>query len=308
MTPKLLINAARTGMDEELLTEADRYISKTDAVSMIVVRDEKIVYERYYRGQVPRDLCFAYPTANSLLAALTGIAIATGKIENVDQKIIDFYPVYNTGNKGINAGSISIRDLLTMTTGLAEPDEELFRTWDWIGNLLDLPAESQTGTRFSYSPRISNLLSGILTKATNMNAAQLADKYIFSPMKASAGVWHKGPEGMNIGGGYLYLRPADIAKFGCMFLNKGAWKGKSIIPEVWVEESMKMQVDLRNKSVENMDGTFVGYGYGFFIRSIGNHYVYTVEGDCSLQNLCIIPDLDIVLVITNYHSIFKKSV
>jgi Beta-lactamase class C and other penicillin binding proteins len=294
------------GMDTKLLSEADRFISKTDAVSMIVVKNDRIVFERYYRGQVPKDLCFAYPTANSLLAALTGIVIGTGKIKNADQKISDYFPKYTSEIESVNAQNITIRELLTMTSGLSEPDEDIFSTWDWIGNLLALPTRSQPGSNFSYSPKVWYLLSGILTNATGMTAAQLAGNYIFDPIKASSGVWHTGPEGMNTGGGYLYLRPADIAKFGCLYLNNGVWKGQSVIPGSWVKESLKIQVDLRKEPVKGMVGPFEGYGYGFFIRSIDDHLVFTTEGDGSLQNLCIIPDLDIVLVVTSYHSIFKK--
>lgn len=79
------------GVDQGFLLNADKFISKTDAVSMIIVRHESIIFEKYYRGQLPADLCFAYPTANSLLSALTGIALRNGIIKVLIRKYQSFF-------------------------------------------------------------------------------------------------------------------------------------------------------------------------------------------------------------------------
>jgi CubicO group peptidase (beta-lactamase class C family) len=173
--------------------------------------------------------------------------------------------------------------------------------------LLKLPLKSNPGSKFEYSPRTTYLLSGILTGIAGMNAASMAKEYIWSPLKASSGVWHTGPEDVNIGGEFLYLRPADIAKFGCLYLNGGKWKDRAILPEEWVKESLKIQVDLHGKEAGGLGESCEGYGYGFVVRSIQNKTVYTTEGDGSLQSLCIIPELDIAVVVTTYHSMFKDT-
>ena len=119
---------AEQGMDADMISNADKYISKTDAVSLIVVRHGAIVFEKYYRGQRPADLSFAFPAANSVLSALAGIAIGEGKIRDVHQRIAEFFPdraeIINSSEKS----EITVEHLLTMTSGFVKPEDDLFHT------------------------------------------------------------------------------------------------------------------------------------------------------------------------------------
>ena len=294
------------GVDSELLIKADKFISKTDAVSMIVVRDNSIVFEKYYRGQLPSAPCFAFPTANSILSALTGIAIKNGSIQSIDQKITELLPYKDIPDPDQKLSKITVKHLLTMTTGFGEPEEGIFRTHDWIGNLLKQPIINDPGSTFFYSPKTNYLLSTILTKTTGMNAGEMSNKLLLGPIRASIGVWHTGPENMNIGGEYLYLNTADMAKFGSLYLNEGKWKNQQVIPSDWVRESLEVHVIPSENQRLNLGDSCIGFGYGFVIRSIDNHIVYTTEGDGSMQSICIIPELDMVVAISTYHSIFKS--
>lgn len=297
----------KQGMDGESLENACRYLRKTDVTNFIVVRHGYIVMERYFRGQRPRDFSFAGAEANFLLSALTGIAIDDGQISDINRKVLEYYPEYDEKVHDDRVRDITIEHLLSMTSGYGELPEELLRSMDWIGGQLGLTLSCSPGESFSYSARSSYLLSGILTRATGMNALDMAREKIFKPLAVSNAVWHEGPENYSIGGDFLYMKPLDMAKLGYAYVKGGVWNGKQVIPAGWVQQSFKKHVYINGKNTGLEQADCTGYGYGLAVRSIKGFEAYTAEGSDTAPNICMIPSLDLVVVITSYPGVFKSS-
>ncbi len=296
-------------LDSGYLKEADKFIGKTDATSFIIVKDGYIVYEKYYRGQRPKNFSYCGSLSNSLLSALIGIAISDGQIKSVEQKIEDFYPELVNSDFNQEIRDITIENLLTMTSGFGEVSEDFFHKTDWIKSQFNSKLMSHPGETFRYSNSATYLLSGIITRTTGMSALEYAKKKILEPMKLNSIIWYTGPEGYNIGGDFLYLTPSGMAKFAYLFINKGSWKGQQILPESWVRNTLKIHTNFSQEELIRFgDKRIMGFGYNTIVSQLDSQKTaYIMEYEVGNQYASIIPDTNMVVVVSTYHSNFKKS-
>jgi CubicO group peptidase (beta-lactamase class C family) len=132
------------------------------------------------------------------------------------------------------------------------------------------------------------LLVALLARVTRETALAYADRVLFKPLGIHNRLWQPDPEGNYFGGSELYLSARDMAKFGYLYLNEGAWEGDQIVPVDWVRASTSRAVTLP-------DGE--GYGYLWWLDSYSGHRVYMAKG-LGGQRIHVIPDLDMVTVVT----------
>jgi hypothetical protein len=136
------------------------------------------------------------------------------------------------------------------------------------------------------------MLSAIVQKATGMTVLAYLKPRLFEPLGIDSPTWVADPQGISAGAYGLSLRTEEIARFGQLYLQKGNWKGKQLIPSQWVEEATARQT--ANGSSPNSDWD-QGYGYQFW-RSRHNTY----RGDGAFGQYCmVIPEFDAVVVITS---------
>ncbi|MBY8984098.1 MAG: serine hydrolase [Candidatus Lokiarchaeota archaeon] len=139
--------------------------------------------------------------------------------------------------------------------------------------------------QFQYNTANSHLLSAIITRTSNMSTQEFAEKYLFKPIGISNNIkWMKDPQGINIGGYGLQLRPRDMAKFGFLYINQGVWDNNQIIPKEWIVGSLKDYGD--------------GYGYHVWIARIKDFSAFVAAGYGG-QYIVGIPKLDLVIVVTS---------
>ena len=103
------------------------------------------------------------------------------------------------------------------------------------------------------------MLSAILTKVTGRSALDLAQEWIFSRIGIEGARWDACPKGISLGGVGLSVRPVDMARFGLLIANEGAWEGEQIIPADYIHEARAKQID---NNTGNPDPNWcAGYGY-----------------------------------------------
>jgi len=135
------------------------------------------------------------------------------------------------------------------------------------------------------------MLSAIVQKVTGTTLLQYLTPRLFEPLGIENPTWEVCPRGINTGGWGLSIRTEDIARFGQMYLQKGMWDGKQILPAAWIEEATRKQVSNEPNTAEDWRQ---GYGYQFWRCRYG---VY--RGDGAFGQYCIVmPDQDAVLAIT----------
>jgi CubicO group peptidase (beta-lactamase class C family) len=122
---------------------------------------------------------------------------------------------------------------------------------------------------------------------------------LFQPLGIDTPRWDQSPEGNSLGGYGLYLRTEDIAKLGQLYLQKGKWQGKQIVPQEWVEQATHKQVPNDEEGHAKMgDDWKQGYGFQFW-RCQHNAF----RGDGAGGQFCVVmPEQDAVVAITADHA------
>ena len=152
--------------------------------------------------------------------------------------------------------------------------------------MLDLPMAEVPGARFEYCNGATFLLSAIIQETTGMKTLEFAKKRLFSPLGIQDVKWRTNPQGIDIGWGEMWLKPHDMAKIGWLYLNKGQWEGRQVVPAAWVEASTRGHITA---------SLFDRYGYQWWVDSAG-HYMAVGYGG---QFIFVIPQKNMVVVFTS---------
>jgi CubicO group peptidase (beta-lactamase class C family) len=269
-------------------------------LSLLVVRNGRLVVEKYFRGNRADSLNDVRSVTKSVVSALTGAAIERGAISGLDASIADYLdPDVVVLDPPLHA--ITIRHLLTMTSGFDWDESDGVQSYDdWIlaadhiGYLLQRPVIDQPGTVFRYNSAAVHLLGVVLEAATGKHLPDLADEYLFSAIGIEGAQWEALDDGYYNGGSGIDLRPRDLAKFGQLYLQRGRSGNTQVLPESWVALSTQPKFSWRTTA-----GPVQGVTYGFlwwvvtgelepafFAWGYGGQFVY------------VVPSLSLVVVAT----------
>lgn len=282
-------------MNQVKISELEKIIKSdyNNITGMIVQKNGMKMYENYFQEYTADDTMHVFSVTKSIVSVLIGIAIDKGYIKSTEQKILDFFPDYKImpGEKKIQ--ELTIEHLLSMTAPYkykSEPFEEFFASENWVKFALDLLGGDKPAGEFLYSPIVgAHILSGILVKVTRQSVFAFANKNLFMPLgiyvphnlkmeseeeyfavmndKNTSG-WAVDPQGLNTASWGLFLRPADMAKIGQLYLNGGIWEGKEIVSKQWIEESTR----------EHSRWGSLSYGYLWWLINTTEHS-YAAMGD-----------------------------
>jgi hypothetical protein len=254
--------------------------------SVIIIRHSHIITEAYWAPYDKNTTHNIKSAAKSIISALVGIALEKNYLNNLEQKVSEFYPEYTNDSLKRN---ISLHDLLTMSAGFDWKEDAGPSAFDLI-SWNKVPMKYKPGEAFEYNTALTHMMSAILTKACGENTKDFADKWLFKPLGIKDYQWSKSKDGIFHGGSDLFLTPRDMAKFGLLYLNNGIWNEKSIIPKKWIKKSTTMQVDIP-KDIDYAAG--LEYGYWWWIQE--KAYMAWGAGG---QYIIVNPDLDLVVVFT----------
>ncbi|MFI6274793.1 serine hydrolase domain-containing protein [Streptomyces sp. NPDC050988] len=202
-------------------------------LSALVVRHDRLVAERYYRGGGAQRSNNVHSASKSILQALVHIAVAKDDIRSLDDPVIDYLPEY-FANASPDKKKITIRHMLTMRSGLDWTEDStegtVEKTSNWVRAILGRDLVSAPGTTYNYSSGNTHVVSAVLQKATRMSTCQFAHQYLLGPMGITAEHWGRDPQGVFSGGYNVYLTPREMAKFGLLYLRDGRWGGRQLVP------------------------------------------------------------------------------
>jgi CubicO group peptidase (beta-lactamase class C family) len=260
--------------------------------SFMLVRHGNVVAEGWWTPEAADKPHILWSLSKSFTSTAVGLAVAEGKL-NIDDKVLNFFPEGVPTDPSENLKAMRVRDLLTMSTGhAAEP------WWSgddvWTQRFLAEPVVHEPGSTFRYNTPATYMQSAIVQKVTGQTIVDYLTPRLFEPLGIEKPTWDKSPQGISIGGYGLYLRTEDIAKFGQLYLQKGQWNGKQLIPAEWVAQATSKQVNNdKAPSAGNPDWR-QGYGFQFWQCRHGAY-----RGDGKDGQFCIIlPEQDAVIAIT----------
>ena len=247
----------------------DDLFRRTKTTGFLVVKDNSIVYEKYFRGGCEESLFTSWSVAKSFLSALIGIAIEEGHIESVNDPISMYVPELE--ETGYN--NVPIKHILQMSSGVDFDEtyydltsdiyvmmEKVFLFKRPVKNtILNLESERPSGEHFRYASSDSLALGMLLSRVTGTTASAYLEEKIWRPLgMESQANWNIDSEGVELVFCCLNATLRDYARFGRLYLHKGNWDGVQVVPEEWVLESV-----VPDQPHLQPDKTGDGWGYQY---------------------------------------------
>lgn len=247
----------------------DRFMKNNRIAGLLVLKDGKIALERYAMGLTMTDRWESFSVTKSITSTLIGAAIKDGYIHSLDDDVTDY--VHEL--KGSAYQGVSIRDLLTMTSGVAwrerytDPQSEVARfsqliygigKWPELKFLKHLPRAHKPGTVFNYNTGETSLAGFLLARATGKTLSAYLSEKIWVPMGADRdAVWMIDRRGHEIGGCCLSMTLRDYGRFGQFVLDGG----HGVLPKGWTHDALRKHID--------SDNGRLGYGYMWWTNKNG---------------------------------------
>ncbi|HVN03963.1 MAG TPA: serine hydrolase [Bryobacteraceae bacterium] len=286
---------ADEGLNPDTLSRLDNHIRAElpHLRSMLIARHGHLVFEKYY-GDASRDeLHNMQSMTKSVSSALAGIALKKGLIKSLDCRAVDYFPEYQRGIQDERFNRLTIRQLLTMSSGLDELGFSFDKAFaDPVAEILKQHLLFAPGQGFKYSSPAAHLLGGVLRKAAGQSVLAFAETELFRPLGMGEVVWYADKTGLQSGGMSGLWRSRDLLKLGELYLRQGRWRGREIIPQEYVADSVKVH------NAGDFFGGPVRYGYMWFITFIGSHQAFYAAGYGG-QYMMVVPDADLVVICTS---------
>lgn len=262
--------------------DVDAFMASQRKAALIVVHDGKVRLERYGLGFDGAGRWTSFSVAKSMTATLVGAALADGHIRSMDDKVSDYIPQM----KGSAYDDVSIRQLLTMTSGVrwnedyGDPNSDVARfdkqppeegVESLVSYLRRLPREAPAGTRWNYSTGETNLVGILVAQAVGKPISEYLSEKVWKPagMEQQA-TWILSRTGREISGCCIQAATRDYARFGLFMLDGARVAGKSIVPEGWLAEATTERV------ATGQPGR--GYGYQWWTYADGSYAARGIFG------------------------------
>jgi len=265
--------------------------------SFTVVKNGYMVVNENFGGYNGTRAHTLQSVTKSITSTIIGAAIQQGLIQNVDQKIVSFFPEYaSLKNDDAHKQSMTLKHALIMQTGQAWTGERHLGklnsfSEDKMKYVLDYPMEGKPGQQWYYNSGIAILLGGLIQNSTKMSTQEFAQQHLFQPLGITSARWSWSHRGIPHTGGGLFLNPSDMARIGYLYLCKGKWEGQQILPAAWVRQAFTAHSGV----VDTFHGFKSRYGYMWWIfEERDNPYGHWG------QFIFVIPKANMVVTFTNH--------
>ncbi len=252
--------------------ELENFMTEQKVAGLLVLQNGKIVLERYALGYSRNGRWTSQSVAKSVTSTLVGAAIKDGYIKTVDDYVSDYIPDL----KGSAYDSVTIRHLLTMTSGVrwnenyADPNSDIAKFYSdpvdpgidaTVSYMRRLPAEAEPGKKWVYKTGETDLLGVLVSSATGQTLSSYLSKKIWTPygMEQKA-TWILDRTDHELAGCCLQMPLRDYARFGQFILDGARINGESIVPDGWLQAATHTQVPL-------WPGGSYGYQWWIFNKS-----------------------------------------
>lgn len=277
-------------------TTLSSYMNDHKVQGVIVLQDNKIKLEEYADGRNEETLWTSYSVAKSVSSMLVGVALKEGDIESLDDPL----KKYITALDGYDYGNVTVRQLLTMTSGIdwnedyEDPNSDVAQMYKspCKGDEAHImtymkPMESAftPGTRWNYSTGETDMVGILVQKATGKSLAEYLSEKIWKPYGMENCAYWLADEcsNLNIGGSGLSASLRDFARIGMLMLNDGKVGDKNLLSEEYVKNATSLLFPI------NEQGD--GYGYLWWRFEDGSYAAFGIFG----QMLYVNPHKNLVI-------------
>jgi CubicO group peptidase (beta-lactamase class C family) len=292
--------------DKNLLTE----IEKFNPAAFLVIKQDEIVYEKYWDDYNENSLTNSFSVAKTFIALLIGVAFDEGKINSVDDPVSDYLPQYK------NNPELTIKHLLTMSSGInfdesyKSPFGHMAKAYygsDLKGLNENYSVTEIPGKNWKYLGGNTIILSFILEKVTGTTIAEYMSQKVWQPIGAkNTALWSLDKkDGREKAYCCFYSNARDFARIGKLYLNGGKWNNQTIVTQKYIDDATCSAYYLKDKNGAPVD--FYGYQmWTSYYKDMDIFYARGIQG----QFIIVIPEKEIVIVrlghergpnLDNYH-------
>jgi CubicO group peptidase (beta-lactamase class C family) len=288
---EILVNNKSFGAQ---VVDLESFCDFTHTAAFLIIRNDSVIYEYYGDGYSDSTLLNPFSVTKAFLTTLTGIAIREGKIKSVDDPVSKYLPEFGD----TEVGDVKIRQLLKHTSGIKFNDSHLNPL---AGNakyyygrnlrkyMTRLELDTPAGTEYKYSSANAQLLAMTIERAVDTTLSAYLESRLWQEIGMQYdGSWsmdRKGENAMEKAFSGLNSTPIDLAKLGRLYLQKGNWDNKAIIPKEFVCEATKKDVS---------EGSSLDYQYNFGVgpEKYGSFFAVGLYG----QLVYVYPEEQIIMV------------
>jgi CubicO group peptidase (beta-lactamase class C family) len=266
--------------------------------SIMIVRHGKVITEGWWKPYAPALKHTLYSVSKSFTSTAIGFAVSEKRL-TVNDKVISFFPADLPDTISPNLAALTVKDLLTMSAG-QEKDPAVtpkIRETNWVKAFLSVPIVNTPGSKFLYNSLGTYMLSAIIQKVTGQKVIDYLTPRLFAPLHIMGIDWEVDPRGTNTGGWGLRVKTEDMAKFGQLYLQRGMWEGKQILPKEWIDEATTqkiLQSPAMPQAERDTSDWQQGYCYQFWRC---RHNAFRGDGAFG-QLIVVLPGEDAVVVVT----------
>ena len=258
----------------------------------------------FYHGS---DLHSMQSVTKSVTSAVIGVAVSRHEFPSLDTPVLKFFDEDKVANIDDRKRHMTIRNLITMTTGVKWEDGFPYSdprnsagimegSEDWVKYFIDQPMAEEPGAHFYYNDGAPEVLAYIFQKATGQDMEEYAAKNLFAPIGIERWFWKRTPLGLPDAEGGLYLERHDLARLMILFQHDGMWDGKQVVGAEWVKASLAPSITVNEKAG-------VKYGFLWWLYPYGKDDPrMTIAGSgFGGQEPIVIPAYDIVMIFTGWN-------
>jgi CubicO group peptidase (beta-lactamase class C family) len=272
------VRALSSGTPIKPALDLDAYMARQRNAGLIIIQDGKIRFEKYALNYGPEGRWTSFSVAKSFTSTLVGAAVKDGYIKSLEDKVSTYIP----GLRGSVYDDVTVRQLLTMTSGVKWNEDYTDRNSDvalfdrhqseqgedmTVSYMKRLPREAPAGTKWVYKTGETNLIGVLVSSATGKTLSAYLSEKLWKPfgMEGEA-IWMLGRTGHEIAGCCISARLRDYARFGLFMLDGG----KNVLPDGWIKEATTKQAEI--------DQPGKGYGFQWWTNDDGSYAAQGIFG------------------------------
>lgn len=261
--------------------------------SVAVLRHGRCIVQGSWAPYSARTPQMQFSLSKSVVGMAVGMAVEEGLL-TLDDKMKDIFPDKLPPLYLGKPGEVTVRQLLTMSSGVRFNELGTVSEKDWVRAWLLSDCDFEPGSRFSYNSMNTYLLAAAVCRKSGQTLTEYLTPRLWQPLGISVPRWETCPMGIEKGGWGLYLTPGDMARLGQLLLQKGVWQQEGgllqVLPESWVEAATQKQIDCK------MGERDAWYGYQLWGLAWGTGYQFNgVFG----QYVAVLPEQDMVVAVTS---------
>ncbi len=258
------------GVDSNIILKYLQELNNDSSINMhnvLILKNGKIISKSAFGNSDLSVWKMTFSACKSVVSLAIGMLVDEGKLD-INTPITQFFPEYVNPVKKIRLRDVTVKSLLTMSTGCTFNEFLCMSSDDWEGSFFKSAFSLKPGTKFSYNSLNTYMLSAIIKRVSGQTLTEYLRPRLFEPLNIKNFYFGKSNSDTEIGGWGLFITPEDFAKIGQVVLNRGVWNSQRIISEEWLNTATSAQI-----STPEQFGEY-DYGYQFWSKKSNNSFLF----------------------------------